>query len=128
MAKENTNYIYHKQEEEMKTFIQIWNSSAGTPHITFCQQNFHPIYSIEFKSAKERNKLLFEQMKKFYIEIYDLENKIIQLKAVLNGYIEDGYYGITEATPNRIRELKETIKGLEKCKKIKKEINNEIHD
>lgn len=106
---------------EEKTYIEIWDSTSNTPHITFCQSNLHPIYSIEFKNVKERNKFLYEQAKKFYIELYKPQDKLIQLRCYLRGLMEDGYYGIDYATPKKINNLRETIQGIENFSKIKEE-------
>ena len=89
---------------ENKTYITIWDNKNGKPYITFCQEDYNPIYSIECNSAKQRNEFLFKLVKEPDIEIYCLNSKLVQLNAVLNNYLNDGYCGMVKATSKRISE------------------------
>lgn len=104
-----------------RVFLELWNSNKNnTPHITFCDYELHPMFTVEYKSEEDRNKNLKRLAEKPYHDIYNAKDKLYQLNAYLYGLEEQGYYGITKATKQRITALKQEIQGIETFLKIKK--------
>ena len=45
-------------------FLEIWESKSNTPYITYCEDNKTPLFSVEYKSIKDREKQLLKEANK----------------------------------------------------------------
>ena len=89
-----------------KLLIKILTETHPSPKTAYQQA----IATAPSKETAEAIKRIYEKMKKQKQK----NEKLYQLKAYLEGLETYGRYGMTKATPEKIAELKEEIKQLEK--------------